>query len=251
MVRSRPLLVSLVLLASCGKIAGLVAGDDKKEAPAASVSAPPLAPSAAEAPPPAAPPATGPYSTEGIRTTADDCVKASVLLSTSPKTQDEKYGWSFTKQALLAHPEFKISTVVPPKGASTITLQQFDFQPGKTAKPAKALMAFCNSGATCNRLAAMYKNVVRTSHPEVFCGKYPDTIKDPPSPVEFGQDAKKDLPDAKDLVSLCARLAACMIAADHNTPGDPGVECQRKPAAFKTGCATKAHCTAVLECVKK
>jgi hypothetical protein len=248
MLRSKPLVLSLLVLASSCKLLG----DDKKEAPAASASAPAAVVSAAEATPaPPPPPATGPYATDGIRTIADDCVKASVLLSTSPKTQDDKYGWSFTKQALLAHPEFKISTAVPPKGASTITLQQFEFQPGKTAKPAKALMAFCNNGATCNRLAAMYKNVVRTSHPELFCGKYPETIKEPASPVEFGQDAKKDLPEAKDLVSACARLAACMIAADHNTPGDPGVECQRRPAAFKTYCAPKPHCTAVLECTKK
>jgi hypothetical protein len=235
------------LLPSCGKLKDAIRRVQKSTAPAVSTpvaSAAPTPPAPASAPIASAtpPPTTGPYATAGITTIADDCANASVFLSSSPHTKDDQYTWSFAKQALLAHPQFKISGAVPPKSANTITLQQYDFQPVKTAKTAKALVALCNNGATCNKLAAMYKNVVRAARPKLICGKLPETMREPGGMVDFGVDPKKDLPGPKDVVAQCARLAACTIAADHNTPGNPGVECQKKPADFKTQCALNPTC---------
>jgi hypothetical protein len=247
------IVVLFALLLSCGKVKELVRRFQKSKAPAATPSAAP-APVASLPPPVPAPPASasaGFYSTEAIHAIADDCIKASVLLSTAPHAKNDKYPWSFAKQALLAHPQFKIGSTVPPKSASTITLQQHDVRLGKTGKMSKALVAWCNNGTTCNKLAAMYKNVVRTSRPDVFCGKLPDTIQESGSIVDFGVDPAKDLPGRKDVVSQCARLAACTIAAVHDTPGDPGVECQKKPSDFKTQCGLQPTCAAVLECAKK
>jgi hypothetical protein len=246
------LVVLFALLLSCGKLKQLVQRAKKSNAPAPTVAVAP-APVASTPPPVPAPSAdasAGPYSTAGIGPIPHDCVKASVLLATAPHAKNDKYPWSFAKQALLAHPQFKIGSAVPPKTESTITLQQHDFRAGKAGKMSKALVAVCNDGATCTKLAAMYKNVVRTSRPDLFCDTLPETIRQPGRFVDFGVDPAKDLPGQKDRVAQCARLAACTIAADHNTPGDPGALCQKKPSDFKTQCALHPTCAAVIECVK-
>jgi hypothetical protein len=246
------LVVFFALLLSCGKVKDLVRRSKTSNAPAPAVSVAP-APVASTPPPPApdASASAGSYSTDGIQTIPDDCAKASVLLATTPHSKNDKYPWSFAGQALLAHPQFKIGSALPPKTASTVTLQQHDFRAGKASKISKALVAVCNDGATCNKLAAMYKNVVRTSRPALFCGALPDSIRQPGGFVDFGVDRAKDMPGQKDLTAQCARLAACAIAADHNAPGDPGVECQKKPSDFKTQCALRPTCAEVIECVKK
>jgi len=236
------------LLLSCGKVNEIIGRTKKAPAPP-----PPAAPApVASTPPPTADAsaAAAAYSTEGLKTIPDDCAKAMVLLTTVPRAKNDKYPWTFARQALLAHPQFKIGSALPPKTVNTITLQQNDFRAGK-AKPSKALVAICNNGATCNKLAAMYKNVVRGSKPDLFCENVPNAIREPGSFVDFGIDPAKDLPGARDVTAQCARLAACTIAADHNTPGDPSAQCQKTPADFKTQCALQTTCAAVLDCMKK
>lgn len=52
--------------------------------------------------------------------------------------------------------------------------------------------------------------------------------------------------DPKDVVDRCARIAACMIATDPSTPGDPpgdpGLDCQKAPSKFKLDWATREPC---------
>jgi hypothetical protein len=108
--------------------------------------------------------------------------------------------------------------------------------------------------STCNQLAAMHKAIVRTSNPQVFCGKIPGIDKDSPlfSPTLVNPTSPKDsLPAEKDIVGLCARLSACMIATDRAAPGNPGMECQKAPSKFKTACARKYPCAEVMACVSQ
>jgi hypothetical protein len=117
---------------------------------------------------------------------------------------------------------------------------------------AYALVATCNDGGTCNQLAAMYKAIVRTSNPQIVCGKVQGISASPVGPpFGWNADPKGNLPPESDAVALCARLNACMIATDRATPGDPFVECQKAPHTFKTKCATRYPCAEVLACTGK
>jgi len=196
----------------------------------------------------AASPAQG-YSLDVIKPIADNCSSAKVILTSAPANADNKYSWTFTRQAMLANQQFNV-TSGPPTGPGQVQFLQFE---AGTKKPdgswsARSLIAFCADGGTCNQLAAMYKAVVRSSNPQLVCGQLSGSFGDS-SPVSIQQgDPKADLPADGDVIGMCARLSACMIATDRSTAGDPGLECQKTPTKFKTACAKKYPCSEVLAC---
>jgi hypothetical protein len=201
--------------------------------------------------PTAAGAATG-YALDAIKTIADNCSSAKVILTTAPANADNRYPWTYTRQAMLANQQFKVVSG-PPSAPGQVQFLQFEAgQKGADGKwPQRTLIAFCADGGTCNQLAAMYKAIVRSSSPQPVCGNLPGTFG-ASSPVSIQQgDPKADLPDTNDTIGLCARLSACMIATDRATPGDPGLECQKAPSSFKTACARKYPCAEVLACTKQ
>lgn len=203
--------------------------------------APSVAASAVVAEPKAAPSATG-YSLAAVKTIADNCSSARVLLATAPASVGNAYPWNISRQALLANQQFKVVQGTPAVPG------QIALATHTVGASALALVASCADGGTCNQLAAMYKAIVRSSHPQVICGKVPNLSATPVNSFAWAASPEGNLPARGDAVAACARLSACMIATDRSTPGDPFLECQRAPHKFKTACATRTPCAEVLAC---
>ena len=193
-------------------------------------------------PAPAAP-AKG-YPRDSIRAIPDSCASPVVLLATAPGSVGDDYAWPISRQALLANQQFKVTSGDPavPGEVQLVTY--------KYNSSAYALVAKCKDGGTCNDVAAMYKAIVRSSNPQVVCGKL-NGLSAAPVGRGFGwnADPRQNLPT--DVVGKCARLNACMIATDRSTPGDPFLECQKAPMGFKTQCADRYPCAEVLACTGK
>jgi hypothetical protein len=191
--------------------------------------------------------ATGGYPLTAVKTIADNCTKASVIMATSPKstTPSDTPGWQWTRQAMLANQQFKIVDGDP------VAPMQVKFSVYDNGTYS-ALVAACHDGATCNQLAAMYKAVVRSSTPQILCGPVPGMTGSPQRvDILAAGNPKASVPEKSDIIGLCARLSACMIATDQSTPGNPGLECQKAPHTFKTSCATRYPCSEVMSCVGK
>ena len=208
----------------------------------------PLAPAVATATPaaPVAPAAAGQpggdsYSMGAIKPIADDCKTPSVILATAPKAVGADYHWPWTRQAMYANRQFKV-TGTAPTAPGQVQFKVYE------QESAYSLVAVCNDGGTCNRIAAMYKAIVKSSQPQLFCGALP--IKGTQSAGGLVPVAGNWLPEKSDTVGKCARMAACTIATDVKTPGDPGIECQKAPLKFKLDCTAKDLCADVLACMK-
>lgn len=195
------------------------------------------------APQPAAAPAQKGYPRDGIRAIPDNCASPVVLLATAPASVGDNYAWQISRQAFLANQQFRV-TDGPPAVPGQVQLATYKYNDS-----AYALVGKCNDGGTCNDVAAMYKAIVRSSHPQVACGKM-NGLSASPVGRGFGwsADARQNLPAASDTIGKCARLNACMIATDRATPGDPFLECQKAPSTFKLECATRYPCSEVLAC---
>lgn len=193
-------------------------------------------------PAPAAP-AKG-YPRDAIRTIPDSCASPVALLATAPGSVGDDYAWPISRQALLANQQFKV-TSGDPAVPGEVQLATYKYN-----STAYALVAKCKDGGTCNDVAAMYKAIVRSSNPQVVCGKL-NGLSSAPVGRGFGWnvDPRQNLPT--DVVGKCARLNACMIATDRSTPGDPFLECQKAPMGFKTQCADRYPCAEVLACAGK
>lgn len=255
-VKATGLLCAVVLLAS-GCCKGLPGGDKDTDkgtdkpttgtTPAgASDTATPRATSTAA--PKSGNPGEGVYSMSNIKTIPDNCAKAHVLMATAPVTSQTN--WAFTRQAVIAHPEFKAGSGRPPTAPGEVQFLEYAY--GTDGKN-KALVAHCQDGGTCNKLAAMYRAVVPSSRPQPACGE-PYNLKGEGMPIMIphpGVGNEDDMPVQGDLVSMCARIGVCKIHIDPSTPGDPGIECQKAPSKFKTACALKKPCSAVVECLGK
>jgi hypothetical protein len=186
------------------------------------------------------------YELSAIKSIPDNCSTPWVVLATAPKSVGESYPWNISRQALLANQQFKVVSG-PPSAPGQIALATHSYNDS-----AYALVATCKDGGTCNQVAAMYKTIVRSSHPQIACGKIQGVSSSPVGPpFNWGAEPKANLPAEGDAVALCARLNACMIATDRATPGDPFVECQKAPHKFKTKCATRYPCAEVLACTGK
>jgi hypothetical protein len=207
----------------------------------AAMTAPSAAASAVAAAPRAAPSATG-YSLAAVKTIADNCSSARAILATAPASVGNTYPWNISRQALLANQQLKVVQGAP-TAPGQISLATHTY-----GASALALVASCADGGTCNQLAAMYKAIVRSSHPQVICGKVPNVSSTPVNSFSWAGSPEGNLPARGDVVAACARLSACMIATDRSTPGDPFLECQRAPSKFKTACATRHPCADVIAC---
>lgn len=181
------------------------------------------------------------YPRDGLRTIPDSCASPLALLATAPGSVGDDYAWPISRQALLANQQFKVVSG-DPTVPGEVQLSTYKYN-----NTAYALVARCKDGGTCNDVAAMYKGIVRSSNPQLVCGKL-NGLSSAPVGRGFGWagDPKQNLPT--DVVGKCARLNACMIATDRSTPGDPFLECQKAPMKFKTECADRYPCAEVLAC---
>ncbi len=190
-------------------------------------------------------PATGDYPMGDLKPIASDCASPRVLLTGGPAKLGLEFPWPLAKQILLAHDNFKV-VKGPPTKAGEIHLGTHEVQ-----KIGYGLVAQCKDAETCNKLAAMYKAVMRSSTPQPFCGKMGGLSDEPKdSGFEWAANRKDNLPKDDEVQSQCARIDACMIRADHSVPGDPYLECQKAPVSFKPKCALKETCAEVLSCMK-
>jgi len=192
------------------------------------------------------------FPTDGLKTIADNCSAASVILASIPQKiasgWKEGQEWNWAVQAMLANPQFTLRDDAPSQSMEVKFLQYQ--QPGDVA----ALVAHCQDGVTCNKLAAMYKFVVPGGRPQLFCGaKIPSIQGVGETVVKLtpfgGTDAK--IPDNKNVIGQCARLHACSRTLDHSTDDDLGLKCQRGPSKFKLACASKKSCAEVVACMKE
>lgn len=191
------------------------------------------------------------YPLSAITPVADNCSTPSVIMATAPESVGADYEWTWTRQAMLANGQYKVVRAEP-AGPGQVA---FDVhQAGAGFSNAFVLVARCHDGGTCNHLAAMYKAVVKSSKPQVICGKLPMELSEGTkkrSFVSMGERGEADLPAASDVVGLCARLGACMIASDPSITDDPGIACQKGPSGFKTACARNFPCAEVMACLDR
>ena len=169
---------------------------------------------------------------------ADDCTTPYVDLATSPNTD-----WNWIRHAMIAHPEFTDVGGAPATSPMEVSFVQF-------ASSSYRLVASCADGATCNKLAAMYLNVVWASTPKVQC-----------KTMEFSGSPKKvrvvttswmaDLTATTEYVPKCARLNACDIRMNPKSANEVGRRCQGGPNNFKLECALQESCDDVVACANR
>lgn len=188
------------------------------------------------------------YSMDGIKTIDDSCSNAHVILVQAPESVGVDYEWKYSRQAMLANQQYQVVSGAPAvQGQVSFQVHQADEKMNK----AYVLVANCADGVTCNHLAAMYKSIVKSSNPQVFCGEVPPHLgakKKDVNLMEGGPQA--NLPKSDDTISKCARIAACTIADKTDTKEDVGISCQKSPQSFKLDCATRYPCAEVLACTK-
>jgi hypothetical protein len=247
-----PKLLSMLFISACATSAEPPPAGPPIPPPAAPVALP-TAVTAASSSAPAAPAATEPleaappeiaYPFKGVVTIPDDCKEPSVALTTAPKKMGPDYEWTWTRQALLANPQFQVvDWPGKPEKSMQIRLDMYTIPEGF------ALVAVCHDGATCNKLAAMYRSTVQTCNPQLHCGALP--IAGTPRRSALVPADGRWLPlDDANVVGRCARIGVCLSAEREPFKGNPGVECQSAPAKFKADCAKKATCAEVVRCLK-
>jgi hypothetical protein len=186
------------------------------------------------------------YPMGSIKPIPDNCSNAHVILANAPSTVGVDYPWAWSKQAMLANQQFKTVSSATAPGQVSFAVHQAD----ATMAEAYALVATCGDGSTCNRLAAMYKAVVKSSNPQPLCGALPGALGRPKKQIDLlAGDPASHTPRAGDTIGMCARIAACTIATKPDTTEDVGINCQKKPGDFKTACASKYPCAEVMACL--
>lgn len=184
---------------------------------------------------------------------ADSCTTARVIMATAPNSVGPDYPWTWSRQAMLANQQFKVvegNPSAPGEVTFELHLASDKFQ------NAWVLVGKCHDGGTCNKLAAMYKAIVKGSVSQPVCGTLPMDL----SPATFKKPVLRELgrsqntlPDSSDVVGQCARLQACSVAMDPPAKAgkeEIGVECQKTPTKFKTSCATRYPCAEVMKCLE-
>jgi hypothetical protein len=186
------------------------------------------------------------YPMGSIKPIPDNCSNAHVILANAPSTVGVDYPWAWSKQAMLANQQFKTGSSATAPGQVSFAVHQAD----ATMAEAFALVATCGDGSTCNRLAAMYKAVVKSSNPQPLCGALPKALGRPKKQIDLlAGDPASHTPKAGDTIGMCARIAACTIATKPDTTDDVGIACQKRPGDFKTACASKYPCAEVMACL--
>ncbi|MBK6516279.1 MAG: hypothetical protein IPG04_19790 [Polyangiaceae bacterium] len=225
-------------------------------APETAAPAPPPAPTAADVTKPnlgtpekpVMSPTQQTYSMDGIKTIPDTCSNAHVILTQAPESVGVDYEWKYSRQAMLANQQYQVVDGKPSlPGQVSFQVHQADAK----LSNAWVLVANCADGTTCNHLAAMYKSIVKSSNPQVFCGDVPAHLGPMKKAVNLMAGGwKANLPATGDTISQCARLAACTIADKTDTKEDVGINCQKSPQSFKLNCADRYPCAEVLACTK-
>jgi hypothetical protein len=224
-------------------------GDHKAGSDANAAAAQPAPTGNAPADTPVTSPEQQSYSMEGIKKIADNCAKAFVIMSTAPDSVGQDYAWTWARQALLANQQFKVVDGEPQAPG------QVSFELHKASERfqnAWVLVAKCKDGGTCNYLAAMHKAIVKGSSSTPICGPLPMALSQATfrKPVlRAAGFSTNTLPEATDGTGLCARLHACTIAMDTSKATNIGFDCQKAPSRFKTACARKYPCQAVMDCL--
>jgi len=212
--------------------------------------APPAASASADSPPRPAPKGLDAYPLDAVKTIPDECSSAwTALTVVTPAIRESSPDWLWASavQALYAHPEFEVVGGMP---TAPMQVQIFE---GKHGEKNFALWARCQDGATCNKLAAMYRAVNRTARPWVYCGAGDTKVDRDGSKVLFAnqaalvQEARSKLESAVD--SQCFRIGICHTREGAGGGEDIGYQCNRKPSTFKLSCAKKATCAEVVQCV--
>ncbi len=215
-------------------------------APASVAAASPAAPSAPTmtAGPVDPPPLEVEYPFAGIATIPDDCQEPSVVLTTAPRKMGWDYDWTWTRQALLANPQFHVvEGPGRPEKAMELRLDMYEIPAGF------ALVAVCHDGATCNKLAAMYRSTVQTCNPQLHCGALP--IAGTPRRSALVPKDGQWLPvEDANVVGRCARIGVCLRVEHEPFKGNPAVACQSAPTKFHVECAKKATCGEVVQCLR-
>jgi len=185
------------------------------------------------------------YPLGNIKAIPDSCSNAHVILANAPASVGVDYAWQYSKQAMLANQQFKTGSSATAPGQVSFAVHQGD----ASMAEAFALVATCADGSTCNRLASMYKAVVKSSNPQVLCGDVPKALALKKKIDLLAGDPASNVPAASDTIGKCARVAACTIASKPDTTDDVGIQCQKAPTKFKTECATKYPCAEVMACL--
>lgn len=183
---------------------------------------------------------------------SDSCDNPYVIMNTAPNSVGIDYPWTWSRQAMLANQQFKVvgaDPSAPGEVSFQVHLASDKFQ------NAWVLVAKCKDGGTCNKLAAMYKAIVKGSQSQPVCGKLPMDLSQATFKKvvlrELG-NPQNTLPDSSDVPGQCARLQACSVAMDPPTKSgkeEIGFECQKSPSKFKTSCATRYPCAEVMKCL--
>ncbi len=213
-------------------------------APAAPSPTPVAAPIAATTAPELPPPVEVSYPFTGVATIPDDCQEASVVLTTAPRRMGWDYDWTWTRQALLANPGFHVvAGRGRPDKPMDLRLDMYEMPAGF------ALVAACRDGATCNKLAAMYRSTVQTCDPQLHCGPLPFTTS-PRATALVPRDGQWLPVRDADVIGRCARIGVCLRVEHEPFKGNPGVACQSAPASFPVDCAKMATCGEVVQCLR-
>lgn len=188
------------------------------------------------------------YSMAGIKTISDTCSNAHVILVTAPESVGVDYEWKYSRQAMLANQQYKVVDGAPRvQGEVSFQVHQAD----ASMSNAFVLIANCADGTTCNHLAAMYKSIVKSSNPQVFCGEIPKNVGSKKKDINLmAGGPRQNLPKSDDTISKCARIAACTIADKTSTTEDVGISCQKSPNSYKLDCAARYPCAEVMSCLK-
>ncbi len=207
-----------------------------------------------------APPPSGPVTDPSQQTypdisnkIADNCSTPFVIMTTAPNSVGADYPWTWTRQAMLANQQFKVVSGDPGAPGEV----GFDVhQASDKHNNAWVLVAKCHDGATCNKLAAMNKAIVKGSTSQPVCGKLPmdlsPSTRKKPVLRDLG-NPQNTLPSSTDVPGQCARLHACSVAMDPPAKAGKetiGLDCQKAPSNFKTSCATKYPCAEVMKCME-
>lgn len=184
------------------------------------------------------------YPIKGIATIPDACSEPSVVLTTAPKSMGWSYDWTWTRQAFHANPQFQIvDWPNKPEKPMQVRLDMYEIPEGF------ALVGVCKDGATCNKLAAMYRGTVPTCDPRLHCGAMPISGTAKRSAI-IPADGQWLPMESANVVGKCARIGVCLRVKQEPFRGNPGVACQAAPSKFKVDCAKKATCDEVVACLR-
>jgi hypothetical protein len=154
------------------------------------------------------------------------------------------YDWTWTRQAFHANPQFQIvDWPAKPERPMQVRLDMYVIPEGF------ALVGVCKDGATCNKLAAMYRSTVPSCDPRLHCGALP-IAGEPRRSAIIPADGQWLPLDNANVVGRCARIGVCLRVKKEPFRGNPGVLCQSAPTSFRTDCAKKATCDEVVACLR-